>query len=162
MLHFGLPGESLDNSSERCVSILCMQTLSWESKMIHVGTYDVYLDILLMVSISVIKYWLLRSGHRCKNGIFGPGSTLDPGTSRPGTQGRGPGDLHGPRDPGPQDPGTLGPSGPGSPPGPGPCRAPVAAAGHRRAGPGPRRARVHRWARSHIYLLYLMECVKYA
>ena len=56
------------------------------------------------------------------------------------------------------------PAGPGSPPGPGPRRARVP------AGPGPRRARVHRWARvpggprpgSHMHLLYLMECFKYA
>ena len=43
------------------------------------------------------------------------------------------------------------PAGPGSPPGPGPRRARVPAGPGSTAGPG-----------SHMHLLYLMECFKYA
>ena len=40
---------------ERCIFLICVKTFSWKSKMKHVVKYDVYLDILLMVSIYEIK-----------------------------------------------------------------------------------------------------------
>jgi len=70
---------------ERLLLIIVMETCSWNSKMKHAVKYDVYLDTLFMVSIYVIKYWLLRSGHQTKHIIFGPGSISDQGPSGPGT-----------------------------------------------------------------------------
>jgi hypothetical protein len=66
----------------------------------HVMSFDVYLGILLMVSMCLIKYRWLRSGHRIKNGIFGPGPILEPGPwghwdQHPGTRIRGPGLVSG-------------------------------------------------------------------
>ena len=65
-----------------------------------VAKYDVYLDMLLMVSIYVIHY-LSWSGHRIQNCMFGPGSILDLGPLGPLTQ-----DL-GTRGPGTRDPKRL-------------------------------------------------------
>ena len=58
------------SGADRCIFRTCIKTCSWKSNMTHVVKYEVYVDILLMVSNYLIQYRFVNANPEiCKPGL---------------------------------------------------------------------------------------------